>query len=66
MSESHVFELAVGFGEYLGEHLPQHLGDRIEGGVLEKRSGAGFDPGMRCAGYLFAEALHQSRLADAG
>ncbi len=47
-------------------HLTQPFANRIEGRVLEEGARTGLDPGVRRAGDLLMEALHQARLADAG
>src|SRR5438067_1573228 len=46
--------------------LLQHIGDRIEGRILEKRSGRAFEPGIGSGCNFFAKALQQTRFANAG
>jgi hypothetical protein len=61
-----VGELLVGrFVAAPRQKLTKHFSNRVERRVVEERPGCRFKPGVRCAGNLFVEALHQTRFADA-
>jgi hypothetical protein len=46
--------------------LPEHLGHRKEGRVLEERAGASFDPSVRRCRDRLLEAPHQPGFTNTG